>query len=516
MSARVMCGRATAGLMLVALLGGCEKQAPTVVELSGAPATLATMSGSGQVATPGAQLVAPLVAQVTDADGRPVPAVQIRWRATSGTIQAIDSTDNDGQSIVQWTLGDRTGQDTAFAQVGGVDGLGTAVFVATARAIAPTSDFLFRYVEVGTYHACGILTNERGVCWGFNGDGQLGTGTFASSAAPALSGGDLVFRMTSAGRYHTCGVTLGGQAYCWGNGADGRIGGPAGSNSATPVQIRATTGAQLTFRSIGTGLLHSCGLTVSQEVWCWGFNGEGELGTSPTITPGAWTDQATYVGADYRALAVGGLHTCALTTAGDANCWGFNSGGQLGNGGSAAEGRPVAVSSVMAFRTDAAAVPQAPAPDFYVPASGFLTAGYSHSCGIRTDNTAVCWGMNENGQLGTGGTAGSAAPAAVAGGLAFARLSAGYRHTCGITTAGAAYCWGANELGQLGDGTRTARMGPTAVAGGLTFQSISAGELSTCGVTADGVAYCWGDNEYDQLGTEGGSVTVPTKVATQP
>ena len=163
---------------------------------------------------------------------------------------------------------------------------------------------------------------------------------------------------------------------------------------------------------------------------------------------------------------------------------------------------------------------RSPDPDFPLPPGPFIAAGYDHTCGITTTNVLVCWGLNQNGQLGDNSRTSRNTPTTVAGGHTFVAVTAGLRHTCALDSDGAAWCWGANDLGQLGNGGTGEALVPTAVEGNLKFAYIKAGELFTCGVTSEGVAYCWGDNEYGQLGTgtstTGGGSAVPVKVAFQP
>ncbi len=138
------------------------------------------------------------------------------------------------------------------------------------------------------------------------------------------------------------------------------------------------------------------------------------------------------------------------------------------------------------------------------------SVGGDHTCGIKSNGAAYCWGDNRFGQLGvarfdtTCGTGDakfgcSIRPAAVQPGVQFAAISAGARHTCAITASREAYCWGANDQGQVAD---FAIGGPTLVRvpGALGWAQISAGATHTCAVRTDGVVFCWGGNDRGQLG----------------
>lgn len=479
-------------------LSACKSdELPAPLDLNGPPTAIAAASGDGQTGPAGAQFAAPLVVLATDAQGRVVPARPVNWSTTAGTLsKQLDSTNDAGQSSVRWTAPSSPGTYTAVATM---DGVGTVTF--TALVTPPGGALVFRYLDAGSYHACGIATNEKLYCWGYNGDGQLGpivTDSASSTAYPSVLNFTERFRLVSGGRYHTCGITLSGGAKCWGQNRDGR--------TAPPTDV--------TFQAIQAGLVHSCGLSLSREVWCWGYNGECELTCPPTeLTP-----PPVLVGSGFESMTVNGLHSCAIRETGEAVCWGFNAEGQVGNGTTTRVApSPTTVAGGIAFSADPLVVPPSPDPDFPLPVGPFIAAGYAHTCGIGANGTTYCWGLNQNGQLGNGTRTQSSSPVAVNGPAPFVRITAGYRHSCGLTSDGRAFCWGANDLGQLGDGTFTERLTPTSVAGGLTFAYLKAGDLSTCGVTTTGVAYCWGDNEYGQLGNGTfSSSNQPIKVAFQP
>jgi alpha-tubulin suppressor-like RCC1 family protein len=141
-----------------------------------------------------------------------------------------------------------------------------------------------------------------------------------------------------------------------------------------------------------------------------------------------------------------------------------------------------------------------------VPPSGAtmlsLTAGGNHSCGLTAAGSAYCWGSNEYGQLGDGaGGAGISQlrPVEVIGGHSFTMLAAGSHHTCGLTESGTVLCWGRNDQGQLGDGSQVSRDLPAPTAATDGYVAITAGLDHTCARTSAGV-YCWGDNAREVFG----------------
>ncbi len=144
--------------------------------------------------------------------------------------------------------------------------------------------------------------------------------------------------------------------------------------------------------------------------------------------------------------------------------------------------------------------------------AGVVAAGGRHSC-VLSDGRALCWGANDNGQLGDGAVESRELPAAVVGDIAFVQISAGLSHTCAVTRTGEAYCWGADDRGQLGDATTTSRSAPVRVNSNLSFRYVRTGSNHTCGLTTGGDVACWGANNMGQLGDGASSLrTSPVRV----
>lgn len=329
----------------------------------------------------------------------------------------------------------------------------------------------FTRIDRGWDHACGLLQSGEAYCWGNGNRGELGTGAREIQAYPApVQQRDIRYTRISAGTQFTCALSTEGRAYCWGLAGEGQLGdGAPHKLSTTPTGVRQRT---LRFVEITAGRLHACALTAAGQAYCWGNNHYGQIGdggTTPRYTPAA-VHQGTKT---FAGISAGVQHTCALTAAGEAWCWGFNRFGEVGDGTQAQRDTPVQVHS---------------------PGTTYvrLEAGSGRTCGVTAQGLAYCWGANFWGALGEGTTTHRSVPTRVHQGTTpYARIALGVGHTCGLTAAGQAYCWGLNDWFQLGDGTRTNRLTPVPVLqGSKTYVEITAGSR-TCGLAASGQHYCW-------------------------
>ena len=150
-------------------------------------------------------------------------------------------------------------------------------------------------------------------------------------------------QFTSNGGY-TCALTTTGQAYCWGLNNQGQLGNNSTTNSRIPVAVQMPAG--VSFQSITAGSLHTCALTTTGQAYCWGLNNQGQLGNNSTTNSRIPVAVQMPAGVSFQSITAGSLHTCALTTEGKAYCWGYSSSGQLGNNSTTDSSIPLAVSSV--------------------------------------------------------------------------------------------------------------------------------------------------------------------------
>jgi alpha-tubulin suppressor-like RCC1 family protein len=344
-------------------------------------------------------------------------------------------------------------------------------------------------------HTCALTAEGTMLCWGSNEYGQLGNGSTANSTAPVpvVGIGSAVVSI-AAGRDFTCALTSAGSVWCWGDNGSGQLGNGTYAQSTIPVEVLDSTGKVPLGGAIAiaAGERHTCAVTNAGAALCWGDNSKGELGTGSEIGSNLPTP-VSGISSGTATVSAGTDFTCAATTSGSVSCWGEGSSGQLGNGTATSSSTPATVLDSTGK----------------APLSGVVavSAGFENSCALTNIGTMDCWGANSSGQLGTGKAgAASGIPVAVMNSTGRSPLtgvvaiSSGLDDSCAITTDGKAMCWGANENGQLGNGNTTNASMPLAVSGlsgGVT--GIASGYQHTCAVTSTGAAECWGSNLNGQL-----------------
>jgi alpha-tubulin suppressor-like RCC1 family protein len=292
----------------------------------------------------------------------------------------------------------------------------------------------------------------------------------------------------TSGKSHACARALSGHLQCWGTTGYGKLG--RGGNSGSG-EIPALVLGPSSYRSVSAGNDHTCAVLASGVVQCWGSNEFGQLGSNGTMSNQVQIQSPMNVLGLTNATAVsaGGGHTCALLSGGSLACWGKNSSGQLGNGGSLNRATPLQVGGVSSAVS--------------------LSSGSSHTCAVLANGTVQCWGNNGSGRLGDGTGTNRLVPTSVSGITTAISVSAGAEHTCAVLANGTIQCWGNNSSGRLGDGTVTNRLVPTSVSGITTAISVSAGGTGTCYVSQNGSVECWGSLDGREFILKGQSVLLP-------
>ncbi len=297
-------------------------------------------------------------------------------------------------------------------------------------------------IAAGTGHACARRQSGQVACWGQNGSGQLGDGTKTIRTSPVTVAGVADAALIAAGAEHTCASRKAGGIVCWGKGATGQLGQGKKEDSNRPVAVAGSSGA-ISGLSLGSG--HSCAITASRKVLCWGANGFGQVGSGHTSGfPELLQPQSVVKVDDAVELSLGDDHGCVRRATGAVACWGKGDIGQLGAN----------ITSNWSTRVPVTGLTSATA----------LSSGRAFTC-ASTPGAVMCWGDDRDGQLGDGARGGFAKTPVAGQRIGDAvRLAAGHDHTCALRAGGRVVCWGSNQRGQLGDGTTAQALSPLAVA----------------------------------------------------
>jgi alpha-tubulin suppressor-like RCC1 family protein len=260
-------------------------------------------------------------------------------------------------------------------------------------------------------------------------------------------------------------------------------------------------GTGRTAKAIAAGSDHTCAILLDNaSIKCWGYNASGQLGLGDRNNRGDGSnpmgDSLPSVdlgsGRTAKAIAAGGNHTCAILDNSSVMCWGENDQGQLGLGNTTDSLSASAVNMGSGITVKS------------------IAAGGNHTCAILDNSSAVmCWGENDQGQLGLGTNTDSPNPSAVymGSGITAKAITTGTEHTCALLDDDSVKCWGRGDEGQLGSGKTNDIISPPSASivlgTNIDATAIASGKFHTCAILDNSSIKCWGYNASGQLGIGG-------------
>jgi alpha-tubulin suppressor-like RCC1 family protein len=262
-------------------------------------------------------------------------------------------------------------------------------------AISPPALGQMRFIKVflGGKFACGLDEHRAAFCWGGKNEyGELGNG--ASGVGAEAQGvfkviGNHKFKSLALGDIHACGLDLQGDVYCWGDNQSGQLGSGDRVSHVEPMKVQSNRKFSDIYAGTGLGNGSSiCALDLAGHAYCWGSNSDGILGTPPTTGRICGSrDVPTLQMADitYSQIVISGKLNLGLGLNGKLFKWWCNSSCDLSCG------------------------PHPILDEFHFSR---VSTGDRYACGIEYD-VAYCWGKNDYGQIGNGKTTGATSPVPV-------------------------------------------------------------------------------------------------------
>ena len=310
-------------------------------------------------------------------------------------------------------------------------------------------------------------------------DRLLGAGGAALAALSMIPAGSAV---TASAAAHAAPKTA-PAVVAWGGNGHGVLGDGTATSRSTPVHVKLPAGQRfVTLRSD----VFSLAVSASGRVYTWGFNGSGELGDGTTTSRRTPRRVRLPAGVQVQTARIGGDFALALTTGGKLLAWGLNQNGELGNGSTTEQHRPVWVKLPKGVKITA------------------ISAGFDHALALTSTGRVLSWGGNFAGELGDGTGAERHVPGYVSlpKHTRITSLAASDDDSFATTSAWL-LAWGYNVFGELGDGSTTSRETPVFVhlPAGVKVTAAAAGLFHALALTAGHKVLAWGDNTYGQLGT---------------
>ena len=386
-------------------------------------------------------------------------------------------------------------------------------------------------IAAGRGHSLALDHSGQVWSWGANDSGQLGDGSTSDSYTTPLqiSGVNDVIAISAGGRLSAA-MLSDGTVAMFGRNTNGQLGDDSKELSLTPVTVAALSG----ITAVSAGDSHSIALSQAGDVYVWGNNASGQLGDGTTTSRNVPVKVAALAG--ITSIAAGGQHSLALNSNGGVFAWGSNYMGQIGDGTTTSRTSPLllnGISSVTgltasggngggvhstALKTDGTVWEWGGYLEKFENGSNWINwhltpvkvstigsviavaSGNGFSVALKTDGTALAWGMNSSGALGDGTQTSRVDPVSVNGLSNVTRIAAGDYHALALKNDGTVWAWGFNGSGQIGDGTQTIRSTPVQVSTLSGMIAIAAGNGFSLALKNDGTLWAWGNNSNGQLG----------------
>lgn len=416
----------------------------------------------------------------------------------------------------------------------------------SALPVAVTGCGPLKAIATGTQHSVVLGVDGTVYTWGNNLRGQLGLGDVAVRYSPAAVSMPAPVIAIGAGSAHTLAVTAeDGQVYTWGWNVFGQLGNGLQGSPTQAFPNPAPVAGVHDVDQVAGGDFHSLARTTDGHVWAWGYNTEGQVGN------GAHTPANTGVlspvlldGIDsVAALDAGGIHSIALRTNGEVWAWGSNQFGAVGTNSRGNQLVPVPVSGGLhgtavsaggyhcvvlsdprpvahAVQVGDASADTGPlALPLVRPLEGppditALAAGLHHSLALDGEHRVWSWGDDSSGQLGTEDGSHDAPELVdipLDGTRGFVQVAARGKQSFALRSDGAVFAWGDNTYGELGVGSTESQPRPEQVSISRAVR-VAAGEHHTIALDQDGSVWAWGQNRSGQLGSTPNSALAKTPI----
>lgn len=397
-----------------------------------------------------------------------------------------------------------------LGQLGNNDSNGTTnvpIYTTLNEKLTNSSENSWVQFDCGISHSVGIKSDGSLWAWGGNAAGQVGNSTSGNSISSPVKIGSSSWSKVSAGDSHTLAIDVNGRLFAWGLNGNSQLGvfPQSSGNKSSPVQVGTSSWSQ-----IAAGGRHSAALTISGQLYIWGFNEGGAGSVIPSFPAGSY-DSPILVTASgissWSRISAGSDYMLAIAApSAMLYSWGNNSVGQLGDGTTISHSNPQQVNAGINSWS-------------YISTKNITSFGIQSTDSVNQYGTLYGWGSNNIGQIGDGTTITRSSPTqitTVSGPLgptiSWKSISAGYSHSTAIGVQfgdpSFLFTWGKKINTLSGDtNTTTARSLPTQIPGSWTY-SASGNDFSIASemnsLPFSQFMYSWGGNNLPQatLGRE--------------